>query len=79
MQLVFTRQHLVDLLSSYPLSCSLDSRSEEGITLFGVREILATEDLDFPVLLNKIVNDMHIVVECGPEDGKEHACDLHRG
>ena len=63
----------MDLLSGYPLGRSLDSPSEEGIALFGVREILATEDLDFPVLLCKIVDDMHIVVERAPEDGKEHA------
>ena len=72
-QPVFICEHFVDLLSSYPLGRSLESSSEEGITLFGVGEILATEDLEFPVLLNKIVDDMHIIVERGPKDGKEHA------
>ena len=79
MQLVFTREHLLDLLSGYPLGRSLDSPSEEGVALVGVSEILAMEELDFPVLLDKTADDMHIVVERGPEDGKERACNLRRG
>ena len=77
-QLIFTRVHFVDLLR-YPLGCSLDSLSDDGITLLGVAGVLATEDLEFPTLLDKSVGEDSIVVERGPGDGREHACDLRRG
>jgi hypothetical protein len=44
-QLVPTHVHFVDLLSSYPLGCSLESPSNEVITLLGVGEVLTMEDL----------------------------------
>ena len=77
-QLVFTHVNFVDLLSSHPLGRNLDSPSDEGSTLFGVDEILAMDDPKFPVLLGKSVDDDSIVVECGPEDGREHTCHLRR-
>ena len=58
----------MDLLS-YPLGRSLDSASNECTTLLGVGEILAMEDLEFPVLLDKSVDDDGIIVERSSEDG----------
>jgi hypothetical protein len=72
----FPHVRFVDL-SSYPLCCSLDSPSEESVKLLGVAEILAMEDLEFPVLLDNSVDDDSVVVERGPEDGRVHTCDLH--
>ena len=69
----------VHLLSSYPLCRSLDSPSDDSIALLGVSEDLATEDLEFPVLLDKSVGDNIIIVDRGPEGGREHTSDLRRG
>ena len=77
-QLIFTRVHFVDLLSSCPLGCSLDSPGDDGITPLGVSEDLEMEDLEFPVLLDKRVGGDTIIVKRGPEDGREHACSLGR-
>jgi hypothetical protein len=76
-----TRVHFVDLLSGHPgtIGCSLDGPSDEGATVFRVGEILAMKDLEFPVLLDESIDEDSIVVERGPEDGMEHACNLHRG
>ena len=63
----------MDLLSS------LGSPSDDGITLLGVAEVIAIEDLEFPVLLDKSVGDDGIVVVRGPGDGREQTCDLRRG
>jgi len=68
----------VHLLSSYPLCRSLDSPSDESITLLGVTEDLAMEDLEFPVLLNNSVGGNTIIVECVPKEGREHASELYR-
>ena len=69
-QHIFTRVYFVDLLSSYPLGRSLGGPSEDGVTLLGVAEFLAMEDLEFPVLLDNSVSDDGIVVLCGPEGGR---------
>jgi len=66
----------VDPLSSRPLGRSLGSPSDEGITVLGVAEVLAVEDLEFPVLLDKSVDDDSIIFVRGPGDGREHGCDL---
>ena len=62
------------------LSCSLgggpDSPGDEGATLFGAAEVLAIADLQFPILLDKSVDDNRIVVECGPGGGGDYACAL---
>ena len=76
--LVFTHVHFVGLLSGYPLGCGLDSSSDEGITLSRVSEIFATNNFGSPFLLNKSVDEGSIVIERGPEDGREHACGLRR-
>jgi len=67
------------LLSSHPRGRSLESPSDEGVTLLGVAEDLAMEDLESPILLNKRGGDNSIAVERGPEGGREHASDLRRG
>ena len=59
----------VDLLSSYPLG-SLESPNDEGTTLLGVAEVLAMEDPEFPILLDKSVGGDSIVAERGPGDGR---------
>ena len=64
---------------SCPLGRSLDSPSDEGTTLSGVGEILAMDDLEFPVLLDNSIGDDTIVGERGPEDGSQHTRDLRRG
>jgi len=69
----------VDLLSSYPLCCSLDSPSNECITLLGVDEVLAIDDLEFPILLDNSEGDDSIVADRGPEDGGEHGRELRCG
>ena len=51
----FARVQFLELLSNYPLGRSLDSPSDKGTALLGVGEILAVEDLEFPVFLNKSV------------------------
>jgi hypothetical protein len=67
-------------LNSHPFGRSLsDSPSEEGVTLFGVAEILAIEDLEFPVLLDNSVDDDVVAVVCDPGGGREYTCDLRRG
>ena len=75
----FKHIHFADLLSNYPLGCSLDSSSNESTTLFGVGKSLAMEDLEFPILLDKSIGKDSIVFERGPEDGREHDCELRRG
>jgi len=50
-----------------------------GTTLLGVSEILAIEDLELPVLLDKSENGETIVVVRGPEGGRVLACGLCRG
>jgi hypothetical protein len=75
----FTRVQFVDLLSSHPFRRSLESPSDEGTTLMGVRKMLIMGDLEFPALLEKSADEDIIVVERGPGDGMEHACDLRRG
>jgi len=50
-----------------------------GTTLLGVGEVLTTDDLELPVLLNKIDDGDSIVVVRGPENGRIHACGLFRG
>ena len=67
------------MLSSHPLSRSLESPSDDGVTLLGITEVLAMEDLESPVLLNKSEGDNSIVVDRGPEGGREHASDLRHG
>ena len=66
----------MDPLSSYPPCRSLDSPSEEGTTLEGVGEILATEDLETPVLLDETVGEDSFVVDSGPGNDREQACGL---
>ena len=75
-QLVFTCVHFADLLSSYPLGRSLGSPSGMGITLLGVSEILAMEDLELPVLFDKSKDAESIVGVRGPEGGRVRACGL---
>ena len=75
---LFTYVHFADLLSSYPLGHSFKSPSDEGTALSGVGEILAIEYFELPVLLDKSVDDDSIIVERGPEDSREHGCDLRR-
>ena len=41
-----------------------------GATLLRIAEVLAKEDLEFPILLDKSVDDDSIVVERGPKDGR---------
>ena len=77
MQPIFTHIRFVDILSNYPLGCSLDSPGDEGATLSGIGEILALEDLEFSIILGKSVDEESIVVQRGPEDGREHACGLY--
>jgi hypothetical protein len=69
----------VGLLSSYPLGRSLESPSDKGAELFGVGGIIAIEDLEFPVLLDKTVGEDSIVVVCDSEDARECASDLRSG
>ena len=69
----------MDLLSSSPLGRSLQSPGNNGATLLGVARVLAMEDLEFPIFLDKSVAEGSIVVERGPEHGREHACELRRG
>jgi hypothetical protein len=66
-------------LSNYLLCCSLGNSSEEGTTLLGVGKVLAMDDLEFPILLNKGIGDNSIVVVRDPRDGGKRACDLRRG
>jgi len=62
-QLIFTHVRFVDPLSSYPLGRSLESPSDEGTTLEWIDKILAMEDLEFPVFLDKGVGEDSIVGE----------------
>ena len=78
MQLIFTRVHFVDLLSSYPLGRSFESPGDEVTILLEATEYLEMEDLEFPVLFDKSVGGNTIKVKRGPEDGREHACGLGR-
>jgi len=71
--------HFVDLLSNYPPGRSLDNSSEEGVTLLGVGEVLTLEDLKFSVLLDKCDDDDRVIWERGPENGRHHTRELHRG
>jgi len=50
-----------------------------GITLLGVGEILAMEDLEIPVLFDKSKDADTIVGVRGPKGGRVRACDLYRG
>ena len=75
-RLIFVHVRFLDPLSSYSLCRSLDSPSEEGTTLEGVGEILATEDLESPVLLDETVGEDSFVVDSGPGDDREQACGL---
>ena len=47
-----------------------------GITLLGVSEILAMEDLELPVLFDKSKDAESIVGVRGPEGGRVRACGL---
>jgi hypothetical protein len=80
-QLIFTHVDFVDLLSSCtpPLGHSFDGPIEESLALFGVADIYGKEDLEFPVLLDTSVDEDGIVVERGPENGREHECGLRCG
>jgi len=69
----------VDLLDSCPLSSNLEGPSDEGTTLLGVGEILAIEELEFPVLLDKSVGDGSFVVVRSPGDSRGRGCELRRG
>ena len=69
----------MDLLSSYPLGCSLDSPGDERTNLLGVAEDLDMDDLEFPVRPYKSVGDDTIIVKPGPEDGRKRACGLRCG
>ena len=69
----------MDPLRSCPLGRSFGSPSDMGTTLLGVSEILAIEDLELPVLLDKSENGETIVVVRGPEGGRVLACGLCRG
>ena len=44
----------------------------------GVSKILATEDLEFPVLFDKSEGVDSFVVERGSEDGRRYECELRR-
>lgn len=66
----------MDLLSSCPLSRSRDSSSNKGVALLGVGEVLAVEDLKFPVLLDKSDDGDGFVGERLPEDGSQQSCEL---
>ena len=69
----------MDPLSSYPLGRSFGSPSEMGTTLLGVSEILAIEDFELPVLLDKSENGETIVGVRSPKGGRVCACGLCRG
>ena len=69
----------MNLLSSYPLGCSLESPSDEGTELLGVAEILAMEDFEFPILFDISDGVGSFVVERGPENGRGYECDLLYG
>jgi len=77
-QFIFTHVRLVDPLSSCPIGRSLEIPSDDGTALEGVGKILAMEDLEFPVLLDKSVGEDSIVVESGSEDGRGQSCGLGR-
>jgi len=68
----------VDRLSSYPLGRGLGSPSDEGTTLLGVDEMLAMEELELPVLLDKSANKEAIAAKRGPKDSIERECGLRR-
>jgi hypothetical protein len=74
----YTHVHFVDLLSSYPPGRNLHTLSDEGITLFGVGEILAIDNLQFLILLDKRVDGEGFVFERAPEGGRIRACGLCR-
>jgi len=65
----------VDLLSC-PFRSGPKNPSDEGATLFGAAEVLAMADLQFPVFLDKSVDDDRIVAECGPRGSGDNACGL---
>ena len=69
----------MDLLGGYPLGRNFGGPGEVGTTLLGVSEILAIEDLELPVLLDKCENGETIVGVCGPKGGRVRACGLYRG
>jgi len=71
----FLHIHFVNLLSC-PLGGGPDSPSDEGATVFGAAEVLAIADLQFPILLDKSVDENRIVAECGPSGGGDYACGL---
>jgi len=71
--------HFVDPLIDYPLGRSFGRPSDMSTTLLRVSEVLAIEDLELPVLLDKSENGETIVVVRGPKRGRVQACDLHRG
>jgi len=72
----FHTRTFVDLLSSRPLSRSLDSSSDKVVAHLGVGEVLAMEDLKFPVLLDKSDDGDGFVGERDPEDGSHQTCEL---
>ena len=74
---LFLHTTLRGILSSHSLG-SFDGLSDEAVTLLGVTKVLAMEDLEFPVLLDKGVDEDSIPVERCPEGGREHARDLRR-
>jgi hypothetical protein len=80
-QLLFTHVYSVDLLSGCtpPLGHSFDGPIEEGLALFGVAGIRGMEDLELPVLLDTSMDEDGIVVERGPERGREHERGLRCG
>ena len=63
----------MDLLSSCLLGRSLDKSSEEDVTLLGVGEALAVEDLEFSVLLDKSEDDDRVLGERGPGEWRERS------
>ena len=75
-QLIFTQVHFMDLLSGYPLGYSFGGPSDMSTTLLGVSEILAIEDLELPVLLDKSENGETIVGVRGSKGGRVDACAL---
>lgn len=53
------------------MGCSFDNPSNESLTHPGVGEVLTTEDLEFPVLLDKSDDDDSTVDERVPKDSIE--------
>lgn len=61
----------MDLRSRCLVGCSFDNPSNESLTHPGVGEVLTTEDLEFPVLLDKSDDDDSTVDERVPKDSIE--------